>query len=334
MSNELAMTYTTMDDQELTVTAEDVKNVLGAPTATLGEVRLFLELCKARKLNPFLGEAYIVKYGNNPATILTGKEVFTKRAAKNPRFQGFKAGVTIVGNDGALNRREGSMKLPGETLIGGWAEVYLDGYQVPIKEEVSLDEYMGRKKDGTANSQWATRPATMIRKVALVHALREAFPEDLGGLYDATEIDTGNVIEAQPIDVKPPKKASKATTKPSQPNSKPIAKVSRPDSNPTETVDKLATLRSLMREASSLGVRVKDDNDPSVGLMGWIRATYRREPQELTPVELKQAEAYVANVINDARQVNIEPPAEEYSDEIYEAEIIEEAPLLPTDIEF
>ncbi len=35
---------------------------------------------------------------------------------------------------------------------------------------------------------WASKPATMIRKVAMTHALREAFPSSLGGLYTEDEM--------------------------------------------------------------------------------------------------------------------------------------------------
>ena len=46
-----------------------------------------------------------------------------------------------------------------------------------------------KKSDGTPNANWTKQPATMIEKVAKVRALREAFVEDLGGMYDADEID-------------------------------------------------------------------------------------------------------------------------------------------------
>lgn len=199
----LSVSYTTENQQQLTITENDVRNVLGAPTATPGEIRIFLELCKARGLNPFLKEAYIVKYGDNPATIITGKDVFLKRAARNPKFQGFKAGVIVQNNTGSLERREGSMVLKNETIIGGWAEVYVDGYKTPITSEVSFDEYAGRKREGTLNQQWASKPATMIRKVSLVQALREAFPDDFGGMYDESELsgNTENAIEVEAVSV-------------------------------------------------------------------------------------------------------------------------------------
>ena len=40
----------------------------------------------------------------------------------------------------------------------------------------------------------------MIRKVALVQALREAFPEDLAGLYDQSEMGI-EITEEPPIDM-------------------------------------------------------------------------------------------------------------------------------------
>jgi len=35
----------------------------------------------------------------------------------------------------------------------------------------------------------------MVRKVALVQALRESFPSDLGGMYDSSEISEAEVRE-------------------------------------------------------------------------------------------------------------------------------------------
>jgi phage recombination protein Bet len=154
------------------------------------EVIMFLELCKYQKLNPFLREAYLVKYGNSPASIVTGKEVFTQRAQADPKFAGFEAGITIRRSDGKIQRRDGSLLLSNERLLGGCAKVYIKDYAVPLFDEVALAEYIGKKKDGTPTKMWTEKPATMIRKVALVHALREAFPDKFKGLYSQEEINT------------------------------------------------------------------------------------------------------------------------------------------------
>lgn len=164
------------------------------------EVMMFLSLCKFQKLNPFLREAYLIKYGNQPATIVTGKEAFLKRAMRNPRYAGMEAGVVVsFPETGQTEERVGTIVLDGEELVGGWARVYVNGWEKPLMVTVAFDEYC-QKKDGKPTSNWATRPATMIRKVALVQALREAFPEDLGGMHAPEEIGIADAdLPLEPI---------------------------------------------------------------------------------------------------------------------------------------
>ena len=67
---------------------------------------------------------------------------------------------------------------------------------------MGLSEYIGTKKTGEVNEQWTKRPATMIRKVALMQALREAFPDDLAGMYDSSEMGVDiNEIAMAPVDM-------------------------------------------------------------------------------------------------------------------------------------
>ena len=161
--------------------------VSGGGNVTDGEVMMFLSLCRYQHLNPFLKEAYLIKFGStDPATIVTGKDVFTKRADANPNYKGKKAGVVVLKKDGSIEEREGAMVLPDEKLVGGWAKVFIKDKE-PEYQSVSFEEYAGKKKDGTLNSQWSKKPATMIRKVAVVQALREAFPDRFQGMYAQEE---------------------------------------------------------------------------------------------------------------------------------------------------
>lgn len=175
---------------QVTLTPETVKNYLvsgNKEKVSMQEVVMFMNLCKFNGLNPWLREAYLIKYGNEPATIVAGKEAFTKRAESNDQFNGYEAGIIVVSEDNELVYRNGSFKLPSETLVGGYAEVWRKDRDHSYRAEVSFDEYVGKKSDGTVNRQWASKPTTMIRKVALVQALREAFPGTLGGVYSAEE---------------------------------------------------------------------------------------------------------------------------------------------------
>lgn len=183
---------------EVTLSPAIIKKYLvnGQGSVTDQEVVMFLNLCKAQHLNPFLREAYLIKYGNQPATIVTGKEVFTKRARRNKDYAGQQAGIIVQKKGGAIESRIGTLKLKDEEIVGGWAKIFIKGYDVPTEITVSFDEYVGTKKDGETNGQWSKKPATMIRKVALVQALREAFPEDFQGMYSAEEMDVEEPAEA------------------------------------------------------------------------------------------------------------------------------------------
>ena len=128
--------------------------------------------------------------------MVVGKDTFQKRADADPNYDGQQAGVIVLDESGNAIKREGCLVLPGETLVGGWAKIYRKDRTYPSTAEVSLAEYAGRKSDGSPNRQWSGKPATMIRKVALVQALREAFPARLGAMYTAEEQGVDEPVEA------------------------------------------------------------------------------------------------------------------------------------------
>jgi phage recombination protein Bet len=199
--------YNTESGVEITLTPDTVRNYLvsGNGTVTDQEVVMYLQLCRAQRLNPFLREAYLIKFGSNPASIVTGKETFLKRAESHPQFDGFEAGVTVIDKNGEVERREGALVgVQTERIIGGWARVHRKDRSHPTFIEVSFDEYVGKKNDGTTNRQWERMPATMIRKVPLVQALREAFPESFGGLYSPEEITEMDASTLPTAPVTPP----------------------------------------------------------------------------------------------------------------------------------
>ena len=187
--NDNVVPYTAKQAPAPVELTQDVVRKFICPTATDQEIYFFLQLCKAQQLNPFLREVYLIKYGNNPATIVTGKETFTKRASRIEAYAGFKAGLIVLGERAEPVYREGSFYIRGkEDLAGGWAEVYRTGLSVPVRAEVSFEEYVQRRTDGSPNRFWTEKPATMIRKVAIVQALREAFPDEFGGMYSPEEM--------------------------------------------------------------------------------------------------------------------------------------------------
>lgn len=174
----------TAGGDHFSVSFEDVRHFI-CPKATDAECKIFLETCRAYRLNPFTKEAYLIHYDNNnedtPSTIVLGKNCYMQMAERHPAFDGFEAGVIVLADD-QIEYREGSIVYENEQLLGGWAKVYRKDRTRPSYDEVKLGEY------DTGKSLWAKKPATMIRKVALVHALREAFPSTYGLTYDESEI--------------------------------------------------------------------------------------------------------------------------------------------------
>lgn len=171
-------------EEEVRLTGNIVKNYLarGNQKITDKEVVIFMNLCKYRKLNPFTNEAYLIKF-KDEAQIVAGKEAFMRKAEESPRYKGHRAGIIVV-RDKEILELEGCFKLQTDVLVGGWAQVFVEGKKCPVVAKVSLQEY------SKGQSTWKNMPSTMIRKVALVQALREAFPSEVGALYTQEEFGT------------------------------------------------------------------------------------------------------------------------------------------------
>ena len=192
-----------VEGQEIKLTKQIVQEYIVGTDApiTNQEFKLFTELCKVRKLNPFLREAYLIKYkAGTPAQLVVGKDAILKRAVLNPNYDGMESGIIVQKEDGSIEERQGTFKLGTEQLVGGWARVFRKDWTHPTYSSVSFNEVAQRKNDGSLNSNWSTKGATMVEKVAKVRALRETFVEDLAGMYEAEEIQQ-DIPQQEPIEV-------------------------------------------------------------------------------------------------------------------------------------
>jgi phage recombination protein Bet len=193
-TKELAVVYQ-IDGNEIKLTPSIVQNyIVGTGgNITIMEYKFFAELCKIHKLNPFLKEAYCIKYGSAPAQIVVGKDVFIKRAVAHAQYNGKESGIIVMAEDGEIKERIGCFFAPEETVIGGWARVFRKDREHPEYMSVSLEEVAG-KKDGKFNSSWASKKATMVEKVAKVRALREAFIDEFQGMYVEEEFEADKPV--------------------------------------------------------------------------------------------------------------------------------------------
>ncbi|KNH23896.1 phage recombination protein Bet [Priestia megaterium] len=182
-----------VNGEPVKLSGSTVKNYLvrGNDTVSEQEIVMFINLCKYQKLNPFLNEAYLVKFKGAPAQIITSKEAFMKRAETNENFEGLEAGI-IVERDGQMIDIEGAIKLPKDTLIGGWAKVFRSDRKSPISVRISYEEF------SKSQATWKSMPLNMIRKTAIVNAMREAFPGNLGNMYTEEEQQVTNPVTSSP----------------------------------------------------------------------------------------------------------------------------------------
>ena len=146
------------------------------------EVDLFIKLCEAFKLNPFVGEAFLIPFEGHGAQMIVGYDAYRRRADENPDYHYLKSGIVVL-RGGEVVQKEGACLYPTESLIGGWCRVFRTrgNKEVPFFKEVSLAEY------NKGNSMWKSKPGTMIEKVAISQALRAAFPTDYAGTYTPEE---------------------------------------------------------------------------------------------------------------------------------------------------
>lgn len=152
-----------------------IKNQI-AKGCTDDELKLFIQVCKKTKLDPFARQIYAVKMGGKMSiqTSIDGLRLIAERSQK---YRG-QVGPYWCGQD------------------GDWKEVWLDGnppaackvgvLHADFKDPLyAVVRYWAFAQD---NHMWKKMPDTMIAKVAESQALRKAFPQDLSGLYSTDEM--------------------------------------------------------------------------------------------------------------------------------------------------
>lgn len=186
---------------------EIVKSIICVP-GKQGEVcddrqaMKFMMMCKARGLNPFEGDAFLIPFTDTDSnttsfTLITAHQAFLKRAEVHPEYDGMESGVVLKNVDGKFEEREGDMFLDGEFLLGGWAVVHFKTRSHPMRKRLSLAVF------STGKARWKKDPAGMIVKCAEADALRSSFPTQLGGLYIDGELMLPQTLEEVPLR-KPP----------------------------------------------------------------------------------------------------------------------------------
>lgn len=164
---------------------KEVKETIRATVAqgaTDAELAMFLELAKATGLNPYKKEIWFIKtkgYTKKDGKvvepkvqIMTGLNGFLAIANSHPQFDGMECDVDY-GTDG----------LPRSAT----AKVWRKDRRFPSLTTALWSEYYKPNPYGNKGI-WEQMPSIMLAKCAKSLALREAFPQELNGLYTQEEM--------------------------------------------------------------------------------------------------------------------------------------------------
>lgn len=182
-----------VEGRKVTLSPSLIKKYLvrgrGGPFTTGQEIAFFVGLCRARQMDPWAGDCYIVKYAErDPAAIVTSIDFVRARARTQPDCQGWTCGVIVAGADGKPRDSNG-LVVEGEKILGGWAECQPKGWATPMRLEVNLAGYLKKTADGKITKFWQPEnQPTMIAKVAEMQILRRIWPAAAGKMYLAEEV--------------------------------------------------------------------------------------------------------------------------------------------------
>ena len=153
------------------------------------EKNQYIGICQAFGLNPFKREVHVSKYGNE-MSILTGYEVYLKRAERTGQLNGWSC--TTAGTVEA-----GDLKAT--------CTIFRKDREHPFIWEAYYSESVQKTKEGKPNRFWATRPLLMTKKVAISQAFRLCFSDELGGMpYTQDEIQVeAEVVSSKPLPQEP-----------------------------------------------------------------------------------------------------------------------------------
>lgn len=196
------VTYKDYNGQEVSLSRFIINRYL-APNEEFTEEECWglIGLSKARGLNPVAKDVYFQRYNGVPQ-IIVSRDYYEKRANMNPNYAGKKNGIAVINRKDEIEYREGTIMLEGESLLGGWCRVYMRNLEYPVFVSVQFEEAAKRKKEGELQATWASMPKTMIEKVAVVRALRQAMTEIFGGTYSAEELGFDEAtLESQVTDI-------------------------------------------------------------------------------------------------------------------------------------
>lgn len=200
---------------------ELIKNTI-AKGATDDELALFMATCKRTGLDPISRQLYMIerrfkdKDGSwsRKMEIQASIDGFRVIAERTGHYQG-QDGPYWCGKDGKWTDVWLQDTHPAAAKIG----VLKKGFTQPLWGVATWKSYAQNFPDGNPTKMWAKMGDVMLAKCAEAIALRRAFPNDLSGLYEATEMSQADSIPqiksgGPQVALPPPSMANQSSVEP------------------------------------------------------------------------------------------------------------------------
>lgn len=188
-----------VEDKQFTVDEKKILRETLCPGATDVQLDFFGKICASKRLNPFSNQiCMVLRKAKNPdgsysmkPTIQTTVDGFRAIAARNPLRKFGTVSLPEFGPpiDVKIMVWENGKQVAKTTKAPSWAKVgikfKLDGEWLNQEAIVRWEErYSGN------NPQYEKMPFGMLAKCAESLAFRMAYPEDMSGLYEESEVIT------------------------------------------------------------------------------------------------------------------------------------------------
>jgi len=168
----------------------------GDSTLSAQDFTVILETCIYEKLNPVC-DIVVFKKGDKPAQLIIKDACLLKRADAHKDYEGFLSGWIVGRQDGTRKYIDTCTDIEaGYSIIGAWSHVFRKGRK-HSKVEALISQYS--PKNPSEYSTWGRFKELMIAKISRVQAIRQSFPENIGGMYAESEMT--HITEPQPAEL-------------------------------------------------------------------------------------------------------------------------------------
>jgi phage recombination protein Bet len=204
------MVYQLQSGDEIAISPAMVRRYLvqgRSDLVTDQEIIFFMHMCKARRLNPFLRECWLIKYSpNDPAQIVESIHHKRAQARRHPDCRGWKVGIIYQDKNGEICESRHPFLSDGARLMAGFFEAPIQGWDDVFRHEVSLQSVIKRKKDGSLTQFWSEpKQPQMLMKVAESQGMSIVFPGGAGATMIPEETqgmeiqDSGQMDEPEEV---------------------------------------------------------------------------------------------------------------------------------------